>query len=208
MEAYAEPGKEGVLGQTIGVSRFALPPALLSVAVLAVTAALYAALPASGAASVNARSAARAVAAKTLVVYTVAESEQFLNTSDDRARGEGNNPFGKYTDTPAQAQQSGNGPFPGDESFYSFNVYSKPSLKGKIGVAVFSCVYNFDKNGFCDATFLLQGGTLIADGAFNFNAKSFALAVTGGYGSYTDLKGTAEENPTANHAQRYVFTLG
>jgi hypothetical protein len=194
------------VGQRIDGSRFAFPPALLSLVVL--TAALCAALPASGAASLNARAAARTVAAKTLVVYTVAESEQFLNTSDDRARGEGNNPFGKYTDTPAQAQQSGNGPFPGDESFYSFNIYSNPSLKSKIGVAVFSCVYNFAKDGFCDATFQLQSGTLIGDGAFNFNAKSFALAVTGGYGTYTDLKGSAEESPTSNHAQRYVFTLG
>jgi hypothetical protein len=157
------------------------------------------------ASATSSRSAA--TAGKALTLYTVATAEQFLNESDDRARGEGNNPFGSYADTPAIAEQSSNGPFAGDEAFFQFSVYSDAALTQKAGSATYVCVYNFNKNGFCDATFTLNHGSLLTEGLFNFNTASFKLAVTGGTGSYVGAKGAVDETPAANHSQRMVFTL-
>jgi hypothetical protein len=158
-------------------------------------------------AALGARSMLAAPPTRTLVLYTVAESEQFLNTSDDRARGEGNNPFGNYGDTSDQAQLSGNGPFAGDESFFLFDIYTDSSLRVRAGTATLTCVYNFNKNAYCNATYELKDGTLIGDGPFSFTNTRFAFAVTGGTGRYTDLHGALAETPIANHAQRVVFTL-
>ena len=51
-----------------------------------------------------------------LTFYSVATLEQFLNHSDDRTRGKGNNPFGGFKDVtdPTGKETSGNGPFAGD----------------------------------------------------------------------------------------------
>ncbi len=150
---------------------------------------------------------AATASSKTLTMYTVATAEQFLNESDDRARGEGNNPFGSYADTPAIAEQSGNGPFAGDEAFFQFKVYASAALNPAIGSATFVCVYNFNKNGFCDATFTLAHGELLTEGLFNFSTAAFKLAVTGGTGNYLAAKGTVQESPAANHSQRLMFKL-
>jgi hypothetical protein len=143
-----------------------------------------------------------------MTLYSVTEQEQFVNNQDDRARGEGHNPFGAYSDvSPAVAKPKG-GPFPGDEALFSFNVYKNPDLRIRAGTAVFTCQYNFAKNAFCDVSFRLNdGGTLIAEGAFNFDASSFTLAITGGYGKYTDASGELVASPSSNHAQRLSFML-
>jgi hypothetical protein len=147
-------------------------------------------------------------AAQRMTLYSITEQEQFVNNEDDRARGEGHNPFGTYSDVSAAVTKPKAGPFPGDEALFSFNVYKRPDLTIRAGTAVFICQYNFGKNAFCDVSFRLgDGGTLIAEGAFNFDASSFTLAITGGDGKYTDATGELEASPSANHAQRLSFQL-
>jgi hypothetical protein len=144
--------------------------------------------------------------AKTLTLYATAEQEQYVNNSDSLQRGEGNNPFGNYKDLEPLANKNANGPFPGDEALFSFNLYTGPSLQKRAGTALFTCQYNFNKNAFCDASFqLASGGTLIASGAFNFTASKFSLAVTGGYGAYVNKRGSLLDAPSANHAQKLSF---
>lgn len=145
--------------------------------------------------------------AKRLVVYSVAEQEQYVNNSDSRRQGVGNNPFGTFKDL-GPTSTPPNGPFPGDESLFSFNLYSDRGVKHRIGTAVFTCQYNFSTNAFCDASYHLSGGdSLVAGGGFSFSASRFTLAVTGGTGRYADQSGTVTEIPSANHAQRVVFVL-
>ena len=70
-----------------------------------------------------------------------------------------------------------------------------------------TCEYNFDQNANCDATYSLHQGTIFAAGGFNFNAKEFTLAITGGVGSFVGLKGEVVESPGAKHAQHVAFVL-
>jgi hypothetical protein len=145
--------------------------------------------------------------AKRLVIYSVAKQEQYVNNADDRARGQGHNPFGNYKDA-APVIKSPTGPFPGDEAIFAFALFADAGLKKKAGSAVFLCYYNFGKNAYCDASFhLANGATLMASGAFNFDAPKFTLAVTGGYGSFAGRTGVVEERPAPNHSQRLVFLL-
>src|ERR1700722_16328954 len=58
-----------------------------------------------------------------LTFYGVGSAEQFLDHSDDRARGEGNNPFGTFADTPAVAEPGSTGPFAGDQAVYKILLY-------------------------------------------------------------------------------------
>jgi hypothetical protein len=143
-----------------------------------------------------------------LTLYSVTEQEQFVNNQDDRARGEGHNPFGAYSDVSPAVTKPKGGPFPGDEALFSFNVYRNADLKTRAGSAIFTCQYNFGKNAFCDVSFqLIDRGTLIAEGAFNFDAARFTLAITGGYGGYSDVTGEVVATPSAHHAQQLNFQL-
>ena len=143
-----------------------------------------------------------------LVLYSVAEQEQYINNADDLSRGLGHNPFGNYTDQAPLANKSQAGPFPGDEALYSFNLYTNATRGKRAGIAVFTCQYNFDRNAFCDVSFQLNdGGTLLASGAFNFAASRFSLAVTGGYGKYVGVRGSVLETPSSNHTQKLSFLL-
>jgi hypothetical protein len=145
---------------------------------------------------------------RALTLYSLAEQEQFVNNLDDRTRGEGRNPFGTYSDLSPTTVSEAKGPFPGDEAIFSFNIYRDKNLKVRAGAAIFTCQYNFNKNAFCDASFQLStGGTLIADGAFNFNASRFMLAVVGGYGRYSNASGDVYVTPSAGHAQRLSFAV-
>jgi len=155
-----------------------------------------------------ASSATRSVQGQQKVtIYSVATEEQFVNNADDRQRGKGNNPFGNYKDITATTKEKGNGPFPGDEALFKFNLYLNSDLKKSAGTAVFTCQYNFDKNAFCDATYQLKGGTLIGAGQFNFNADDFAIAITGGTGKYRGSRGDLEASPGPGHSQKLVVTL-
>jgi hypothetical protein len=150
---------------------------------------------------------AAAAGPQSFVLYSVTQQEQFVNNLDDRTRGEGHNPFGSYTDVSPTNVPESKGPFAGDEGVFSFNLYKDADLKKRAGDAVYVCQYNFDKNAFCDVSFQLQGGTLIAEGAFNFDSASFTLGITGSYGNYQTWAGEVRATPAAHHAQRLSFTL-
>jgi hypothetical protein len=165
------------------------------------------ALAASLVAAGPATSAPLAAKAQTMTLYSVVTSEQFVNNSDDRQRGKGNNPFGNYKDLTATTKERGNGPFPGDEALFKFNVYSSPRVKGPIGTAVFTCQYNFNKNAFCDASYQLSGGTLIGAGPLNFNSPVFSIAITGGTGKYRSAQGQLQSTQTKANIQRITVNL-
>jgi hypothetical protein len=159
------------------------------------------------AASVTSSATAAATGGQKFTIYSVATQEQFMNMSDDRARGKGNTPFGNFKDTTTPTKESGTGPFPGDIALFSFALYTNADLKTSAGSGVFTCQYNFNQNAFCDVTYQLSGGTLVCAGAFNFNAKSFTLTVKGGTGKFRSVKGDIAALPAVNHAQRLDFVL-
>ena len=143
-----------------------------------------------------------------LVLYSVPSQQQYLNNADDRARGEGNNPFGNFRDASATATHPTGAPYPGDEVFFKFNVFTSGSLNKSAGSATLSCQYNFNKNAFCDGYYELDGGTLFGAGPLDFSSSTFALAITGGTGKYLYMTGGIQGSPGPRHSQRLVFTLG
>ncbi len=159
--------------------------------------------------AVGVSSASAAAHARTLTLYATAEQEQYVDNSDSLQLGEGNNPFGNYKDLEPLANKNANGPFPGDEALFSFNLYTGPNLVKRAGTALFTCQYNFNKNAFCDVSYQLKGGTMIGGGTFNFNASTFAIAITGGTGAYRSSHGqvTASAASGVTKAQRLQFVL-
>jgi hypothetical protein len=173
----------------------------LAAALLAVVA-----LVAAGAAS----SAPTRAIPPALTLYSSPTHEAFVANADDEVRGDVSNPFGTHISREASGLANldeKQGPFPGDEALFTFDVFATGKLQASVGNAVFTCQYYFDKNAFCDVSFQLKGGSLIAAGAFNFNAKTFALAITGGYGSYSGASGDVEASPSGKLAQRLSFVF-
>lgn len=149
-----------------------------------------------------------APAQRQIVAYASFADEQFINNNDDESRGDVNNPFGTHSTTAAAiVEEHADGPFPGDEAVYLFTLYSSADLGKKTGSAVLTCQYYFNRNAFCDASFSINGGTLIGAGALNFDATHYAIAITGGYGTLSDLRGDVEETPSVKHAERLAFVL-
>jgi hypothetical protein len=140
-----------------------------------------------------------------VVITESPAGETFVNNNDDESRGDVNNPWGGINNTAASIiDEHVNGPFPGDEAFYSLKIKTKSN---GTGLGLFMCQYYFNKNGLCHATFKFGGGTLVAEGAFNFNAKTFTLAVTGGYGSYGDEVGEIDAAAASGNAQELTFEI-
>jgi hypothetical protein len=148
-----------------------------------------------------------AAAAKRMTIYSIATQEQFLNHEDDRDRGKGNNPFGNFKDSTTATQEAGVGPFAGDRAVFTFRLYRDPSMRKEIGYATFICQYAFNKNAFCNASYQLAGGQLMGQGAFNFSASTFQLAIVGGTGQYRGLTGDMKALPAVKHTQRLSFAL-
>jgi hypothetical protein len=175
-----------------------LIPSLLCLAVLALAGAAVA----SG-------SPARAIP-QPMTLYSSPTHEAFVANADDEVRGDVSNPFGTHISREASGLANldeKQGPFPGDEALFTFSIYASGKLQQNVGSAAFTCQYYFDKNAFCDVSFQLSGGSLIAAGAFNFNAKRFALAITGGYGKYSGASGDVEASPSGKFAQRLSFVF-
>jgi hypothetical protein len=152
----------------------------------------------------------RAATPQTIVVYSLPTHEAFVANADDEIRGDVSNPFGTHISRKASGLANldeKQGPFPGDEALFSFSVFKTSSLEVNTGSAVFTCQYYFDKNAFCDVSIQLNGGTLIGAGAFNFNAPTFAIAITGGYGKYTGASGDVQATPSGKIAQRLLISL-
>ena len=76
-----------------------------------------------------------------------------------------------------------------------------------LGSATFICQYGFNKNAFCNASYQLEDGQIVGEGAFNFNASAFALVIVGGTGKYRGLTGDMEAAPAVQHSQRLDFVL-
>jgi hypothetical protein len=139
-------------------------------------------------------------------VYSLASQDQFVNNEDDRSRGEGNNPFGNFNDQPG-AKTTAKGPFAGDVVIVSLNLYGHPVHRSKIGSAIFTCQYDFNKLAFCDASFQLTGGVLYAAGELDFTTNQFTMAIVAGDGRYNRAKGRLVESPGPHHTQRFTFEL-
>ena len=148
--------------------------------------------------------AAASVTPRTLTIYSVATHEQFLNHSDDRVRGFGNNPFGNFRDStgPTGKETSGNGPFAGDRSIFTFALFGTHSTANRIGSATFVCEYEFNQNAFCSASYTLPKGSLTGTGYLNFNAETFDISVTGGTGKYAGARGLLHADKTVKKLQR------
>lgn len=176
------------------------PVAMLALMACIVGAAFFAV-------DVTSSSAAAAKSPQKFTLYSVTQLEQFLDHSDDRTRGKGNNPFGNFKDSKTTTKEAGNGPFPGDNAVFRFGLYTNPDRKTSVGTAIFTCTYNFNKHAFCDASYDLDGGTLLGAGAFNFNAGTFAVAITGGTGKYASATGDISATPAVKHAQKLDFEV-
>ena len=172
----------------------------IAAAALAVAACILAAGPAFGAGSATKPT-------HQLVIYSVAVQEEFNDHSDDRARGDANNPFGNFLQSRSYTAESGAGPFAGDRAIFVFKLFSDPSLKDSIGSATFACQYGFAKKGICQAEYVLGGNSLIGMGGLDFDSQRFALAITGGTGKYVDASGDVQATPAAKHANRLTFAL-
>jgi hypothetical protein len=181
------------------------PRAVSPFVALILTAIVGAALVVVATAATPAKSATSAQ--RSFVLYSVTKEEQFLDHADDRARGKGNNPFGNFKESKAVVKESGNGPFPGDNAVFAFGLYASTDLKETVGSGTFTCTYNFDKHAFCDVSYQLSGGVLLGAGAFDFNAGSFAVVITGGTGKYARASGEISATPSGAHAQRLAFVV-
>ena len=146
-------------------------------------------------------------AAHRLVLYSVATKEEFNDHSDDRARGNANNPFGNFAQSKAYTPEPGLGPFAGDRAIFVFKLYSDASLKDSIGSATFACQYGFSKQGICQVEYILGSSSLIGMGGLDFDSRTFALAITGGTGKYVDALGDVQATPSSKHANKLSFTL-
>jgi hypothetical protein len=144
-------------------------------------------------------------------MYAVPKSVQFMNHEDDRRRGMTNNPFevnrAKSLRVVVKGSEQKDGPFPGDDVLYTFDLYSGAALKHKAGSAEFTCYYDLAKHATCDGYFELPRGLILATGSVVFNSSRFTLAVEGGTTTYLGADGQVTAAPTAKEAQRFRFAL-
>jgi hypothetical protein len=141
-------------------------------------------------------------------LYSITTEEQFLNHADDRQRGFGDNPFGNFKAPTPTTKERNAGPFPGDQALFTFKLYSAANRKKPVGLALFSCTYSFNQQGFCDAAWQLKDGTVIGSGPVDFNAKNFSLVITGGTSKYRGVTGNvvSKASPKVG-AVNLAFTL-
>ena len=153
--------------------------------------------------------AAPAAKSKTITFYSIATKEQFLNHSDDRARGKGNNPFAGFKDTvgPSGKETSGNGPFAGDRTVFTFALFSDQRMQTRIGSAQLICEYVFDQNAFCSAAYVFPKGELVGTGYFNFNAKRYRVVRGRRDGKYRNQRGHLQADPAVKKLQKITVTF-
>jgi hypothetical protein len=150
-----------------------------------------------------------APARQQFTIYAKATQVQFVNHADDRARGNVTNPFSADTKLPPPptANSGKKGARAGDNALLSFKLYRDPSLKKRIGSAVYSCTFNFAHNALCEETFELNDGTMFAAGPVDLDAASFTIAVTGGTSRYFGVRGEINAGPAGKDAHRLRFVL-
>ncbi len=154
-------------------------------------------------------STAGAAPPKALTVYSVATGVQYINTADDRERGQGNNPFDDATKKLLpKSSNSGNGPFAGDVALYALSLFGDATLKKRAGSAVVTCYFNYDQHAFCQAYYkLATGATLVASGPVDFKASGFTIVVTGGTNAFIGVRGEVKVAAAPSNAQKVSFEL-
>jgi hypothetical protein len=165
-----------------------------------------------GAALLTAAAASAGTAARTqsLTLYANAVRVQFVDHSDDRARGTTKNPFNADVDAllpKSKALQKGGGPYPGDTATYSFKLFRDPGLTKSVGTAEYSCTFAFNKKAFCTANYYLKSGAILASGPADFTSPRFQLALTGGTNTYLGASGQVASAPAGDNAHRLNFTI-
>lgn len=167
-----------------------------------------------GTTTANATSALRTaplvpVGKQSLVVYSVATGVQYVNNADDEARGIINNPFNASTNKmKPNLNFKGDGPFAGDVTVFSFNVFKDQRLTGKEGSAQITCYYNYNLEAFCQAYYLFKDSSiLLASGPVNFNKTGFTLIITGGTDRFLGVRGELIETGAGQNGQRLDFVL-
>jgi hypothetical protein len=146
---------------------------------------------------------------RVLTVYSVATGLQYINSADDSARGQVNNPLNS-TQNRLSPKNSGSvkGPNAGDVALYALRLYSSPALKRSVGSAVYTCYFNYDRHALCQAYYkLAAGSTLVASGPIDFNKTGFTIVVTGGTMKYLGVRGEAKVAAAPRNAQRIDFEL-
>jgi hypothetical protein len=153
-------------------------------------------------------SGAGAAARERLTVYSVATGLQYINTADDRARGQVNNPLDSTANKLAPKSSGGKGPFAGDIAVYALKLYSNSALTRGAGTAVYTCYFNYDRHALCQAYYKLKaGGTLVASGPVDFKASKFTIVVSGGTNAYLGARGEASAVAASGNAQKLDFEL-
>jgi hypothetical protein len=141
-------------------------------------------------------------------MYSVAKTEQFIDNGDDEVRGWIRNPFAMRDLAQESLENHGASPLPGDESLFSLALYSGADQKASTGTATLTCEYAFSRNAFCDETYQLKGGTVLAAGPVGFDGKTFSLAIVGGSGKYEQATGDLTSTEGPNSTQRVALSLG
>ena len=153
-------------------------------------------------------SGAGAAGNRTLTVYSIATGLQYINTADDRARGQVNNPLDSTANKLAPKSAGRKGPFAGDIAVYALKLFSNSALTRPAGSAVYTCYFNYDRHALCQAYYKLKsGGTLVASGPVDFKVSNFTIVVSGGTNKYIGARGEANAVAAAGNAQKIDFEL-
>jgi hypothetical protein len=152
---------------------------------------------------------AGATSTRVLTVYSIATGVQYINTADDRARGQVNNPLDSVAKKLApKSSGSGNGPFAGDVAVFALKLYSNPTLKRSAGSAVYTCYFNYHQNALCQTYYkFTAGGTLVASGPIDFKTSGFTIVVSGGTQKFLGARGQVSAAAAPKKAQRLDFEL-
>jgi hypothetical protein len=148
---------------------------------------------------------------RSFVVYAKPTRAQFVDHNDDRERGNIRNPFNPDP-LPAhpKANNGKRGARAGDNALFSFKLYSDRRLTRPVGSAVYSCTFNFAQEAICEASFSLNGGTMVALGPATLDdSPDVVLPVIGGTGRYAGAHGQLTSRPSGakNNAQIIRFRL-
>jgi hypothetical protein len=141
-------------------------------------------------------------------IYSVAKTEQFIDNSDDERRGWITNPFAMRDRAEEALENNGVSPLPGDESLFSLALYSGSNQKVSAGNATLTCEYSFSRTAFCDVSYQLKDGTLLAVGPIGFDGKTFSLAIVGGSGKYEHATGDLTSSQGPDNTERVDLSLG
>ena len=82
---------------------------------------------------------------------------------------------------------------PGDIFMGSFVLYAWANGGGRgdrIGHARVMCTFRGRSSAYCDGTFFLPGGTVVAQSYIRFSNAPITIPITGGTGAYLGARGT------------------